>query len=70
MRFLKRNRLTNADASRALDVSGTAIFYWIRPNDPQVPTLENRVAIEVWTRGEVPANSWGASKTVVPFNAA
>ena len=54
--FLKKNDLLQADAGRALDVSGVVVHLWCVGK--QRPRSEYRKAISVWTSGAVPESAW------------
>ena len=58
--FLKKNKLSQADASRALDVSGVVVCLWC--SGKQRPRTEYRDALEIWTSGAVPASSWESAE--------
>jgi len=58
--FLKRNGLTLADAGRAVGVSRVATLHW--STGVRTPRSPYREALEVWTRGEVVASSWGETE--------
>ena len=57
--FLERNKVSKAEAGRALGVTAAAVFGWI---DGNVPIEDHRRAIEVWTHGEVKADEWGLTR--------
>lgn len=66
-RFLERNGISLAEASRALGVSNVAVREW--KLGTKVPRDTNRDAIATWTNGEVSADSWPPPETheVRPF---
>lgn len=53
--FLKANRISQADAARALGVSSPTIFDWIKGT--KRPRPAHREAIERWTE-KVVADQW------------
>ena len=57
--FLTTNKISKDDAAKALKVSRTALYYWLTAKT--APGEQARADIEVWTRGKVPAGSWGPS---------
>lgn len=71
--FLKANDISQAKAARELGVTNAAVIVWLRGDS--VPMAENKLAIETWTKGAVPAASWPPAKRVksrkpvVPFAA-
>ncbi len=71
--FLKRNGISQRAAAAALGVSAPNMHDWLA--GAKRPRAENRVAIDRWTAGAVPAASWSTPdelsnlETVEPFKA-
>jgi hypothetical protein len=68
--FLARNRISPAEAGRQIGVTRVAVYRWLDDVRTGQPL---RVAIENWTRGEVPAVTWltdgeRARGVVTPFD--
>lgn len=58
--FLRDRGLPNAAAARAVEVSPVTLHHWLRGTIR--PRGEKREAIEVWTGGVVPAESWSTAE--------
>lgn len=56
-KFLKDNNLPQKDAIGALRVSRTVLYYWL--TGAVTPGEQSRADVATWTRGAVPAVSWG-----------
>lgn len=54
--FLRDNKIRNSAAADALGVSDVAIHHWLNGNARPKDALRAKIAI--WTRGEVPVESW------------
>jgi hypothetical protein len=69
--FIERNAITLVAAGKALGVSGPTIYDW--STGKKRPRWHHREAIAVWTRDDVPADSWltdderAAMRDVRPF---
>jgi len=70
--FLKKNSITRAAAGQAIGVADPTVCDWV--GGKKRPRHEMRVAIETWSNGAVPAESWmtaaekrAAQKQVQPF---
>lgn len=57
--FLKHNGIHRDAAAASLNVSRTALYYWLTEHTS--PGEQARRDIEVWTHGLVAASSWGPS---------
>lgn len=55
--FLKENGIGRDAAAKALNVSRTALYYWLIGDTS--PGEQARRDVDVWTGGKVPADSWG-----------
>lgn len=74
--FLVAKGVTRGDCAKALKVSRTALYYWL--TEKTSPGDAAREDIAIWTRGKVPAKSWGphadhrkeSSGAVKPFRGA
>ncbi len=69
--FLEKNGISPAEAGRRLGVTRVAVYRWLDDGRPGQPL---RIAIDNWTRGEVPAASWVTDReldrcAVAPFDA-
>lgn len=54
--FLERNQIAVAKAAEELGATRTVLYYWLRGT--QRPRPEAREQIQIWTGGEVKADSW------------
>ena len=72
--FLEDNHISPAEAGRQLSCTRVAVYKWV--DESQRPDQPMRLAIERWTKGKVPADSWltdedrAKAADVRPFEAA
>jgi len=55
--FLKDHEVTRGQCAKALNVTRTALYYWLTRQAAPSPAV--RVDIATWTGGKVPPDSWG-----------
>ena len=64
--FIKDRHLKLAEVARQLMCTHPAIIGWM---DGEIPSEPFRRAIETWTAGEIPASSWGETRTEITLRA-